>query len=264
MSEARTTRVKPTVAALLLAMLIVQIEITVVGTALPHIAADLRDVSLYPWVFAGYLVAYTATVPMFGMLADSIGRRSSYMIALFAISAGSLMCGLADSMPVLIAGRLIQGCGAGGLFITGQTIMGDLFSVEQRARVQAAIGGVSAIGAAIGPALGGFFVTHLTWRWAFLITIPIALVVGSLVVYGYAPSSKRPSQPPNWRGAFLLTSALALLLMGLGHGSIEPLLLVLAGVIAVPFFLFERGAKRPILPQSTTTRARACGSSRAG
>jgi MFS family permease len=243
-----TSRVGPTLSAFLLVTLIVQIEITVVGTALPHITAELRDVSLYPWVFAGYLVAYTATVPVFGMLADSLGRRPAYVIGLFALSAGSLICGLADSMEILIAGRLLQGCGAGGLFITGQTLLGDLFSTEQRTRIQSAIGLVSAIGAAIGPALGGFFVTHVTWRWAFLITIPIAAIALCLFLYGYAPGPKRASAPPNWRGALLLATVLALLLAGLGHGEIEPLLLAVAAAVAVPFFMLERRAKRPILP----------------
>ena len=247
-ASAPAVRTTATVIALLIGALIVQVEITVVGTAMPDISAELRDVTLYPWVFAGYLVTYTATVPAFGMLADTIGRRTCYSISLVLLAAGSAMCGLAGSMELLIAGRLLQGVGAGALFVTAQTILGDLFSVEKRARVQSAFGLVGAIGAAAGPALGGWFATHASWRWAFLVNLPVAAACAALFLFGFRETTRRAAQPPNWRGSLLLTATLCALFAGVGKEGVNPSLLALAAALAVPFFFFERRSPRPILP----------------
>lgn len=240
--------VGPTVAALLVGSLIVQVELTIVGTAMPAISAELGNFSLYPWVFVGYLVAYTATVPFAGMLNDVFGRRVAYLTALALAAGGSLVCGLADSMETLIAGRLIQGAGGGALFVTAQTIFGDLFTMERRARLQSALSLVAAVGATIGPSLGGWFVTYSSWRWAFLMTLPIIAVTTGLFVYGYAETMKRQVQGVNWRGSILLTAVLATLLVGIGKTGFNPVMLAVAVTLAVPFFLLERRATRPVLP----------------
>jgi MFS family permease len=241
-------RVVPTVVSLLIGTLIVQIEINVVGTAMPAISAELNNFSLYPWVFAGYLVAYTATVPFAGMLNDVFGRKAAYLTALALAAGGSLMCGLADSMETLIAGRLIQGAGGGALFVTAQTILGDMFTMEKRARLQSVVGLVAAVGASFGPALGGWFVLYSSWRWAFLVTLPVVAVTTGLFLYGFTDTMKRGNQAANWRGSILLTAVLAALLVGIGRREFNPPLLVLAVVLAVPFFWLERRAARPVLP----------------
>src|SRR5665647_3896254 len=148
--------------ALIIGTLITQVELNVVGTAMPDISAELHNFSLYPWVFAGFLVANTATAPAFGMLNDTAGRKLTYLASMALIVGGSVLCGVAGSMEVLIAGRLLQGCGSGGLFITAQTLLGDLFTTEKRARMQSAVWLASAVGAAAGPAVGGWIVMHLS------------------------------------------------------------------------------------------------------
>jgi MFS family permease len=250
MSDATSPRplVVPTVVSLLIGTLIVQIEINVVGTAMPAISAELNNFSLYPWVFAGYLIAYTATVPFAGMLNDVFGRKAAYLTALAFAAGGSLLCGLADSMEALIAGRLIQGAGGGALFVTAQTILGDMFPMEKRARLQSVVGLVAAVGASLGPALGGWFVIYSSWRWAFLVTLPVVAVTAGLFLYGFVDTMKRGSQAVNWRGCILLTAVLAALLLGIGKHEFNPPLLVLAVALAVPFFWLERRAARPVLP----------------
>ncbi|HEU4726697.1 MAG TPA: MFS transporter [Kofleriaceae bacterium] len=250
MSEAtsRRPRVVPTVMALLIGTLIVQVEINVVGPAMPTIGAELADLSLYPWVFAGYFVAYTATVPFAGMINDVLGRRAAYLTALVLAAGGSLVCGRAESMEMLIVGRLIQGAAGGSLFVTAQTILGDMFTMEVRARLQSAVGLVAAVGAAIGPALGGWFVTYSSWRWAFFAVLPVAAVTTGLFLYGFADTMKRGTHAVNWRGSILLTAVLGALLAGIGKGGFNPLLIAIAVALAVPFFVLERSAARPVLP----------------
>lgn len=247
-SDERAVRLKPTVAALLIGALISQIEINVVGTAMPDISAELGDFALYPWVFACYLVSYTAFVPLSGMLNDTFGRRATYVTGMFLISAGSVVCGLATSMHVLIVGRLIQGAGAGGMFVTTQTIFGDLFTTERRARMQSAVTLVAALGAITGPALGGWFVTYATWRWCFFITLPIVAAASVLFIIGFIEKSGRGKRAVNWRGALLMTATLALLLVGIGQGHVNPWLLAGAAAVGALFFYFERNATRPVLP----------------
>jgi MFS family permease len=241
-------RVAPTVVALLVGTLIVQIEINVVGPAMPAISAELDNFSLYPWVFAGYFVAYTATVPFAGMVNDAFGRKVAYLTALALAAGGSLVCGRASSMEALIVGRLIQGAGAGSLFVTVQTILGDLFTMEVRARLQSAVGLVAAVGATIGPALGGWLVTYSSWRWAFFAVLPVAAVTAGLFLYGFVETMKRGAQPANWRGSILLTAVLGALLAGIGKSGFNPLLVAVAVALAVPFFVLERRAARPVLP----------------
>ena len=246
--DVRVLRQRPVIAALLIGALIIQIEINVVGTAMPDISAELKDFSLYPWVFAGYLVAYTAFVPLSGMLNDTFGRKATYLLSMALIAGGTMFCGMATSMQMLIVGRLIQGCGAGSIFVTTQTILGDLFTTERRARVQSAVNLVGALGATSGPALGGWFVTHATWRWAFFITFPVVIVTCTLFLIGFVDSTKRGTRAMNWRGALLLTLILVGLLVGIGKGNVNVWLLAGAGALAIPFFLFERRAARPVLP----------------
>ncbi|MDB4956428.1 MAG: drug resistance transporter, EmrB/QacA subfamily [Myxococcales bacterium] len=243
----RAVRIMPTVLGIMIGTLITQIEINVVGTAMPDISAELHNFALYPWVFAGFVVANTATTPAFGMLNDAAGRKVAYLASMAFVAIGSVMCGLASSMEMLIAGRLLQGCGAGGLFITAQTLLGDLFTVEKRARMQSAVWLASAVGATTGPALGGWIVTHASWRWAFFATLPVVAAATGLFVYGFVDSTKRGAKAVNWRGSALLTLTLAAMLAGVSKG-FNPVLLAIAAALAIPFFLTERRAARPILP----------------
>jgi MFS family permease len=238
----------PTVLALLIGTLITQIELNVVGTAMPDISAELHGFALYPWVFAGFLVASTATTPAFGMINDAIGRKLAYLASMGLVAIGSLVCGTARSMEVLVLGRLLQGCGSGGLFVTAQTLMGDLFAVEERARMQSFVWLASAAGSMTGPAVGGWIVMHTTWRWAFFVTLPVVAAATAFFVVGYEDATKRERKPVNWRGAALLSATLGALFVGISRGPFDPLLLSAAAGLGTAFFLLERRATRPILP----------------
>jgi EmrB/QacA subfamily drug resistance transporter len=249
-APALAARPVPTVVALLVGTLLGQLDISLVGTAMPDISAELHEVSLYSWVFFGYIGAFTISAPSFGMLADTIGRKSSYLIALTLFAIGSLVCGAASSMEMLVGGRLAQGLGAGGMYVIAQTILGDLFPIEKRARVQSAFGLVGGISAAIGPTAGGLFVTHSSWRWAFLVNLPIAVVAGVVFVRSYLDAAERRKKPVNWLGALLLTATLWAIFAGIRRDHFEPLLIGLGVALAVPFFLHERRSAQPLLPPS--------------
>src|SRR5438270_1789824 len=163
-------------AGLMLAMFVAAMDATVVGTALPTIAHQLGHVELYPWIFAGYLLTGTTTVPLWGRMADLRGRKPVLLAGLAIFVGGSLLCGASQDMPQLILFRALQGVGAGCLQPVTLTIVGDIFPVAQRARLQGLFSAMWAIAAAIGPLIGGVFVVTIGWRWVFLINLPIGLV----------------------------------------------------------------------------------------
>src|SRR5690606_17453045 len=136
---------------------------------LPTIAGDLGSVGMLAWIVTAYLLASTAATPLFGRLSDLFGRQRIFQLAIVVFLLGSLLCGIAMSLPQLIAARAVQGVGGGGLMALTMTIIGDILSPRERGRYQGYIGGVFAFASIAGPLLGGFFVDHLDWRWVFLI-----------------------------------------------------------------------------------------------
>jgi EmrB/QacA subfamily drug resistance transporter len=247
MSERRPSRL-PTVIALLVGTFLSSLDVTVVGTAMPRIVSELKGMALYGWVFSGYLLASTATVPIYGKLADLIGRRITYFIGLGLFLAGSFLCGAATTMPMLVAARVLQGAGGGALFPVTQTIMGDLFPVEERARVQGVFALVWGISSVIGPAVGGAFVTFWTWRWTFFINLPVGAGAWLLLAASYRESPRQKRPPIDVAGALLLATALSLLLAGLGKSGADPLFLV-AGILLIAVFLVvERRVTAPVIP----------------
>src|SRR3954467_2090608 len=162
--------------ALLLAMTVVSLEQTVVSTAMPSIIAALKGLDIYPWVFSAYLLAATVTTPLYGKLADMLGRKRVLLFGLALFALGSMLSGLARSMPELIAMRVLQGLGAGAVAPIVLTLLGDLFTLEQRARVQGWFSAVWGVSSLAGPALGGVLTDQLSWRWVFFVTVPFAIV----------------------------------------------------------------------------------------
>src|SRR5712692_8295059 len=158
-------------------------ESTIVGTAMPTIVAQLGGLSIYSWVFSAYMLTSTSTTPIYGKLSDTYGIRPVYMIAVALFLAGSMLSGTAHSMNELVAYRALQGLGAGGLLPLTFTIIGSIFSLEQRAKLQGFFSGVWGVSSLIGPLVGGLIVDMggETWRWIFYINIPFGLAAAALI-----------------------------------------------------------------------------------
>lgn len=246
-------------AALLIALMttmgLIAIDATVLATAVPSVVADLHDYDQFPWLFSIYLLAQAVTVPVYGKLADMFGRKPVMMFGIATFLLGSLLAGFAWSMTSLIAFRAVQGVGAGSVGSITATIVGDVYTLEQRGRVQGYIASVWAVSAVLGPTIGGLFAQLGLWRWIFFINVPLALVAGLLIARRYHERLDRRLHRLDVAGALVLTVGLAALILGvLEGGNLWPWLsapsLATFGVgfaalaLLVPI---ERRASEPIL-----------------
>lgn len=236
----------------MMSLFMASMESTVIATAMPTIVAQLGGLESYSWVFAIYMLTSTTAGPIFGKLSDLYGRRPVYMAAIGLFSLGSLFCGLALTMPQLIAARALQGLGAGGLLPLAFIIVGDIFTFEQRARVQGLFAGVWGVSSVIGPLLGGFIVDTVSWHWVFLVNLPPAAIAAALVWTAWQdrprPAGERPQI--DFAGAALLVVGVVALLMGLNDVG-SPLSLALLGLALASLAALvwvERRAASPILP----------------
>src|SRR5687767_12926635 len=162
-------------------MFIAALEATVVGTAMPTVIASLGGLNHYSWVFSAYLVTSTVTVPVWGKLSDLYGRRLLYQIGIGVFLLGTLLSGFSTSMTQLIVFRAVQGLGAGALVPLGMTIIGDTFTLEERAKMQAYFSGVWGLSSIIGPIVGGFVTDQINWRWVFFINVPIGVIAALII-----------------------------------------------------------------------------------
>lgn len=242
-------------AGVMTGMFIAALEATVVGTAMPTVIASLGGLSHYSWVFSAYLVTSTVTVPVWGKLSDLYGRRLLYQIGIGVFLLGTLLSGLSASMTQLIIFRAIQGLGAGALVPLGMTIIGDTFTVEERAKMQAYFSGVWGLSSIIGPIVGGFITDQINWRWVFFVNLPIG-VVAALII-GFALREPKHDKRPSidYAGATLLMAAISLLMLAMVEGGSAGLfntqnLLIFAasGVLLVIFVFVELRASDPIIP----------------
>lgn len=240
-----------------LAMLMAAMDQTVVATALPTMGADLGSLENLPWVVTAYMLASTATTPIYGKLSDLYGRKRILQIAIWLFLAGSLLCGLAQSMVQLIIFRGIQGLGGGGLMALAFTIIGDVVAPRERGRYQGYIGGVFALASVAGPLLGGIFTEALSWHWIFFINLPIgaaALVMTNRALGRLPTGIARPRI--DYLGAALLMAAVTSLLFVISRGGTlvpwtSPAVLGLGtlGVALLAVFVWhERRVAEPILP----------------
>ena len=164
-----------TVVALLLGMFLAAMEMTVVSTAMPTVVGELGGLHLYAWAFSGYMLTATVTVPIYGKLADLKGRKPVMLAGLALFLLGSSACGLSGSMWQLVAARAVQGLGAGAIQPIALTIVGDLFDVRERGRMQGIFGAVWGIAGLAGPLLGGAIIHLASWRWVFFVNVPFGL-----------------------------------------------------------------------------------------
>ncbi len=185
MTETSPTQRRLIFGALLLVLFIASLDQTIVSTALPTIVGDLGGLEHLSWVVTSYLLASTVVGPLYGKLGDLYGRKRVLQVALGLFLIGSALCGLAQSMPQLIAFRAIQGLGGGGLIVVAMAVVGDLVAPRDRGRYQGVFGGVLGASVVAGPLLGGFFVDNLSWRWIFYINLPLGLVALAVIATAF-------------------------------------------------------------------------------
>ena len=244
-------RILVVTAGIMLSLFLASMESTVVATAMPTIVGQLGGLEHYAWVFAAYMVATTSTVPLYGKLSDLYGRRRLYVVAMALFLAGSVLCGMARSMLQLILARAVQGAGAGGIMPLAFILIGEMFNMQERARMQGFFSGVWGVSSIVGPLLGGFIVGQLSWPWIFYVNVVPGLLAAALVVLAWQDQIGRAAQPVvDYAGAALLTAGLVTLLVGLMEpGSAQSwLLLALAGALFAALLYVERRAVDPILP----------------
>ena len=259
LSQAEIRRI---IYALMMAMLLGAIDQTIVATALPTIGRDLHDVAHLPWVVTAYLLTATGAVPIYGKLADTAGRRPTLLAAIAIFVAGSVGCALAPTMGWLIAARLVQGAGGGGLIALAQTIVGDMMSPRERAGWQVYFAAAFTVASLAGPVLGGFFAQHLSWTMIFWINVPLGLAAYAMAS---RPLRRLPRNERRGRldlaGAALLVGGTTTLLVTLSGTGVRygwlgwPTLATLALSLAL-FALFARHVARTpesLIPRDVAT-----------
>ncbi|MFF8385143.1 MFS transporter [Streptomyces kanasensis] len=261
----------PVVAAMMMSVALAALDGTVIATAVPQIVADLGGFSLFSWLFSGYLLAVTVTIPVYGRLSDTYGRKPVLLTGIVLFLVGSLLCASAWDMASLIAFRVVQGLGGGALQGTVQTIAGDLYPLKDRPRIQARLSGVWAASAVAGPAVGGLLTTYADWRWIFLVNLPVgALALWLTARYLVEPGRTGAASGAgsgagagasgrarvDWPGALLVFASGAVLLTALVQGGVAwpwlsapSLGLLGAGAVLVAVTVaVERRAASPIVP----------------
>ncbi|WIX77932.1 MDR family MFS transporter [Amycolatopsis carbonis] len=252
----------PVLAAVMLSTGLVALDSTIIATAVPSVVGDLGGFSQFPWLFSVYLLTQAVTVPLYGKFADVLGRRPVMFFGIAVFLLGSVLCGAAWSMPVLIAARALQGVGAGAVQPISMTMVGDLYTVEERARVQGYVAGVWAVASVLGPTLGGVFSEFLSWRWIFFVNLPLGAIAAWMLYRKFAERVERTRHRIDYAGAGLLISGCTLLILGLleggvawGWGSVVGVLIFVASAAAlIGFVLVERRAAEPVLPLWVFTR----------
>jgi EmrB/QacA subfamily drug resistance transporter len=244
------------IGGVMLSIFLAAMESTVVATAMPTVVQSLGGINIYSWVFSAFLLTSTVTMPLWGRLSDLFGRRRTYLIGLVVFLVGSALSGLAQSMGQLIAFRALQGVGAGSLITIGMTVIGDLYGLERRAKMQGYFSGVWGVASLVGPLLGGLLADHVSWRWAFYVNLPFGAVAIGLIAAGL-PEGTRSQRPRiDHAGVILFTAGISLLLIGLMQGGRSPSWWTLevlgpigfAVVLVAVFLMVERRAPDPIIP----------------
>jgi EmrB/QacA subfamily drug resistance transporter len=229
------------------------IEVTIVATAMPTIVGALGDFALFSWVFTAYLLTQGVTVPIYGRLCDFYGRKRVLYIGLVFFVLGSLLCGFAWNMPMLIAFRVVQGLGGGSLATVSQTMVSDLYPPAERAKIQGYISSTFATSALIGPVFGAFIVAHWAWPWVFWVNLPLCVLIVVMLELTFRENVEFHSHEIDYLGSLLMALSTFLLMYALTRaavlsGAMITLLLVCAGIAFVLLLIQERRAREPMLP----------------
>ena len=239
----------------MLSVFLAAMESTVVATAMPTVVESLGGVHIYSWVFSGFLLTSTVTMPLWGRLSDLIGRRPIYLTGLAVFLVGSALSGAAQNMGQLITFRMLQGLGAGSLMTLGMTIVGELFGLEQRAKMQGYVSGVWGVASLLGPLLGGLLTDHVSWRWVFYINLPFG-ALAALLLRGALPDGQRRPHKLDYPGVASFSIGVSALLIGIMEagrvgrwtGLDVVLPLGIAAAALAGFLVIERRASEPIVP----------------
>ncbi|WP_435842908.1 MDR family MFS transporter [Streptomyces lavendulae] len=241
---------------IMLGVLLAALDQTIVGTALPTIVADLGGAEHMSWVVTSYLLAETVATVLVGKFGDLFGRKLVFQTSAVVFITGSFLCGLSSNMTMLILWRGVQGVGAGGLMVTSMALIADVVPLRERGKYQGAIGAVFGVATVIGPLLGGFFTDHLSWRWAFYVNVPIAILV-VVAAARTIPSVRAAGRPViDYLGIALVAVGASALILATSWGGNEyawnsPVIIGLfaGGALALALFcLVETRAAEPMLP----------------
>ena len=248
----------PVFAALMLGMFLAALDQTIVSTALPTIVGELGGLEHLSWVVTSYLLATTASTPLYGKLGDMYGRKPVFLVAIVIFLVGSMLSGLSQTMGELIAFRAVQGLGAGGLMVGAQAIIADVVPPRDRGRYMGLIGSVFAVASVAGPLLGGFFVEALSWRWVFYVNLPVGVIAVLIIVFRLHLHTPAQRHAIDYLGATLLTAGVSAIILLTTWGgneyawaSAQIIGLGVAGFILIGLFIAqERRAAEPIIPLS--------------
>ena len=243
-----------TISGVTLGLFMGALENTVAGTAMPTIVASLGGIEHYSWVFAAYMLAATVMIPLWGKMADLVGRRPALFGGLGCFMLGSALCGAAGSMQQLIAFRVVQGLGAGALFPVGMTIAADLFTLQQRTKVIAMFSVMWGVASLVGPLAGGYLTEQISWRWVFYVNLPFGLMAGLLVWLTYRERyERRGTITLDYGGMTTLSLGVTLLLLVVQRAAAAEVLTTVTGSAAAvgllaAFVVFERRSTEPLIP----------------
>jgi EmrB/QacA subfamily drug resistance transporter len=252
-----TPSIRSVLFALMMAVFLSALDQTIVAVSIPAISAQFRDFDLLAWVISAYMVALTVAVPIYGKLGDLYGRRKIMLFGLGLFTLASLFCGMAQSMEQLVLARVLQGVGAGGMVSISQAIIGDIVPPRERGRYQGYFSGMYALASVAGPVLGGVMTEYVSWRWVFLINLPLGLVAwitAQRTLRGLPVPNRKPVI--DYVGTLLMIVGLTALLLGIteigqGHDWRDRQVLAQLGVALlalIVFVTFERRTREPLLP----------------
>lgn len=250
------------VIALMVAMFLGAVEGTVVTTAVPTIVKDLQGFEIISLVFSSYLLTSAISTPIYGKLSDLYGRKNTLSIGIIIFLVGSFLCGLSQNMYMLIGFRAIQGIGAGAIFTVTYTIVGDVFTLEERPKVQGSIGTVWGIASLIGPFMGGILIDMLSWNWIFFINIPFGILSIILIQKNLKETFNKTKHKIDYAGIITLSMAMIIFLniflsnenISTSHNIFVLVSVVITIIFLVAFFKIEKKAKEPIIPFEIFTK----------
>ncbi len=238
------------VVALLCAVFLAAAEATAVATVMPTIIGDLGGLDHYAWVFTAYMMSSTVTVPIYGKLADIYGRKPVLQAGIVLFLSGSLLSALSTNMLQLIGFRALQGLGAGAIQPMGLTITGDIFKIEERAKVTAIFGTVWGIAGVLGPVLGGLIVKVLGWPWIFYINIPFGIASALIIQWALQENIEKKTAQLDWLGALFLSGAIVFTLLAVNDKERTAIFVPASLFCFLAFLVVEQRAKDPMLPLS--------------